>query len=185
VGLAYLSDPNEARFHHVVHFFRQAADEQRRSWAKDPNWFYFGYNPPEPLHALRTTHAIEAEIWRLWILSEDFKTIGVGKFDQDGMPDGMKLGAGGNSKIALDKILDRLVEIGVVSSRGPDDSRKLNRLWKLDAEVTDIEGEVDSEKELASIRKWAAERKPELLGGQISGVPRTILPLDISNIPTR
>jgi hypothetical protein len=188
-AVGYANDPVEARLRHVLPLVHQACDKQRSTWAKDPNWKYFGQNPPDPLHEARTTNAIEAQIWALWVLSEDFKTIGVGTFGADGEPSGVKYGAGGKSKIALDKILDRLVAIGVVLGRTHDETRKdIKRRYEkgkelglLDAEVTDIDDEVDSEKELASIRKWAAERKPKLM----SGVPRTILSLDFANVPTR
>jgi hypothetical protein len=170
---------------------RNEVDKQRRKWAKE--WLYFGRNP-RPITASYATNAIEVEIWRFWILRENFRFYGpVDDINQPGQP----VMALGRSVIQIDEILTRLVELGVHGARSKAEKEKKVRrqlqadernkdLGLLRVETAEVDGLVNTQAELAEILYWAAHRQPQLLGGHIPSIPRVsvYLPIDLTNVPT-
>ena len=83
---------------------REAIDAQRREWAASESWVYFA-NTPAPFNDVMATNAMEAEIWRLWILGEDFRGETVCIENQN------LYYTLGRSRIPLDYVLQRLVDV--------------------------------------------------------------------------
>jgi hypothetical protein len=95
-----------------------AIDAQRREWAASEGWFYFA-NTPAPFNDIMATNAMEAEIWRLWILGEDVtgKTATIEKQNF--------YWTEGRSRIPIDRVLDRLVDLGVFAGRSEFEMNKI------------------------------------------------------------
>jgi hypothetical protein len=99
----------------------RSVDEQRRQWAKE--WYYFGRNPG-PLSDHFAATAFEAELWALWILSEEYT------FQRYKNPDPIIVQTYSNrvhskSGIDIDRVLTRLVDLGVVGARNDSERDKI------------------------------------------------------------
>lgn len=163
-------------------------DEQRSAWARNPDWFYFG-NDPIPVSKAFAENAMEAQLWAEWIESEDFKLKHEHSEDSDGVTRIDADEATGNSGIKIDLIVSRLVKLGVVTAEAHYEvmrrvgARNSNSIGLQDAEVDDIDGKVDTEAELRSIRRWATGRRPDFIGGGFGSTPRPIGRFYPTNVP--
>jgi hypothetical protein len=164
-----------------------AVDLQRQEWANNKDWLYFGNNPPMRPQAI-LINSLEAEIWALWIILEEYR-IFFPKVADTLFSESHHVRLEGKSGINLNKVLDRLVELGVFVGRTDAEKRKrLDQLAKaaaskatprpkptlsnlrktieqlqeeaglLPAEVDGIKGLVDTREELAIIQEWASKR---------------------------
>lgn len=153
-------------------------NKQRRQWAADPDWFYYG-NAPAPITQPQAVNAIEAEMWALWITQEDLKLhYKMAKTGDEAAMVYRWIEVSGNSGLLFNAdIFPRLRELGVIE--GSQQMEAVRRTAQkgtdsglLPIEVNDIVGELDTEREVQSIRSWAANRKPIIFGGQLGSVRR-------------
>jgi hypothetical protein len=104
---------------------RAAVDQQRQTWAKDPQWLYFGNNP-KPVSQPLATRAFEAEMWALWIISEDYY-FSV-KYSSDPLITQTTKGViTGNSGLDIEPVLDRLIDLGVMNVRTDEQFEKRSK----------------------------------------------------------
>ncbi len=166
-----------------MQLIRKMVDDQRAIWARNPDWFYYG-NDPAPITQAFTVNAIEAELWAIWIANEGFRLEHYHYEDADGVTRGDGDEAKGRSGIVLDKIVKRLVTLGIVTTESAWEYFRRNGSVDgiLPAEIKDVDGNVDTQAELWSVLNWA-KRTPGVLGGNFGFVPRTIDRLDPTNIP--
>lgn len=112
-------------------------------------------------------------------MKEDFYLKHTFRDDPEGVTITDSWDAYGNSGIPLDRVMPRLVELGIVTTEVTSELQrrmvaKTTNLPLLAAEVNDIEGQVDTYEELHSLKVWANQRKPKLLGGQYPYTKRAI-----------
>lgn len=152
----------------------------RHKWASE--WLYYGNNPAgESLH--RMSDKMEREIWGMWLVEQDFKFFDITP---------AKIIIGKNRIRLHELIVQRLVDLDVVLAqarlvgpmRMPVDKGEMKeqneRLQKNPGHTIPVqrEGDIDTKKELEALMGWASKHKPDLLGGQLGGVPRIIGSLD-------
>jgi hypothetical protein len=192
-GASYprVSDPIQ-RFEHGKDWIRKTVNEQREAWAKQDGWLYYGHKPVDITEA-STVNAIETELWALWIAQENFQKERIteyGSMDREGNVaersyDSYK-DPKGRSGIELNRILPELRRLGILEGtvageawkRNPASNPQANALMPV--EINDVYGDADTQAELESINKWAANRKPVIFGGKLGSVPRTMGTLVIS-----
>ncbi|MDZ4780104.1 MAG: hypothetical protein SGJ19_07630 [Planctomycetia bacterium] len=173
-----------------VEWIHDMVDQQRRSWAEQGQWFYYG-NKPTPILEKHAINSIEAELWALWITQENFQPEHeeiTGGSDREGGEAvvGHRIkydNPEGRSRIKINKILPHLYNLGVVQG---DLMMEQGRPYRakhegfLAYETTSISGEVDTEYELRALEKWAENRKPGFFGGNVGSLRRDIRPLVVN-----
>jgi hypothetical protein len=181
----------EATFNVGKEWIRALIDQQREAWAKQDNpvhqegWFYYGNKPVDPVER-HFVHAVETELWAKWIDLEDFQHERVteygsidreGNIEEKGSYDSYE-NPMGHSGIALNRILPRLRQLGIVPP-GPSTLRGINPP-PMAVEIRGVVDNVDTKAELESINKWAENRKPVIFGGQLNSVRRIMGKLPVS-----
>ncbi|HEX8396842.1 MAG TPA: hypothetical protein VF644_05415 [Pyrinomonadaceae bacterium] len=158
-------------------FIENWIDGCRAEWAK--KWLYFGNNPPTT-SIYEMSRRLEREIWKMWILDQEFKFHKTEPTDnQDGATlIGFKWVEGRN-KIKLHKlIVERLIDLGVVIPQTSKQFEALNErnFGKSNKEIPSVfvDDTVDSAEELAEIQSWAENHTTELLNGKFDNTPRGI-----------
>ncbi|MBS1828750.1 MAG: hypothetical protein JST93_25840 [Acidobacteria bacterium] len=166
---------------------RIAVNEVRAKWARD--WTYFGNDPKqEDLYLM--SKKIEIEIWALWILKRKYHL-----YDNK---------HGGWGPVALDEdanilreaVVNRLVDLDVVlvkklkqaswvstgaSYESKEAAKEQAARREKDPSIkpaVSVEGDFDTEAEIKSLNDWAANHPPELLGGAVQWVPRTLVSIE-------
>lgn len=144
---------------------RDLAFEQRKKWASDIGWFYFA-NEPKTISNAHAKLSLEAELWALWIRSENFQNT--------------NLAWRGSSGIPIELIVDRLAQLGVV--RTNTDWEVIRRRIAdqggaplLPVELNDVNEAVGvSDDQVLSILNWAWNRPITLIGGNHPSIPRVL-----------
>ncbi len=177
IAFAYASYTEEEQLLALQRVFKDAVDEQRKAWARQPGWFFYGNNPVRVSEGL-AKNAIEAELWAIWIETENFQLHFLNIHDHEMVTYMERHYAKGKSGLDMDRIVPRLVKLGVLKASAQEEMRRRQQPATrkdadlLPAEVHDVEGDVDTEQEFASIKKWANERQPQILGGSLGGSKR-------------
>lgn len=167
---------------------RVAVNEVRAKWARE--WVYFGNDPKqEDLYLM--SKKIEIEIWALWILKRKYHLYGK-KLNEIGPP--VTLDDDGN--ILREAVVNRLVDLDVVLVKklkskdwigiGPSYETKETAERQVARREKDgsikppvgLEGDFDTEEEIKSLNGWAANHPPNLLGGAVQWVPRTLVSIE-------
>lgn len=189
---------------------REIVDLQRQEWAKNKDWLYFG-NDPKPQSQIISINNFEAEIWALWIIMEEYR-IYFPRVADTLFSEAHSVKLEGKSGIELDRVLNRLVELGVILGRTDKEKNRqrqpvaqalqtipvrkptpANLLGAIDRatekagllpiEVSGIKGRVDTREELALIQDWASKRKYQSkLKDPLAAIPRPLKPINIVDV---
>lgn len=165
---------------------RKLIDQQRVDWGRE--WFYYGNNPPLFMQNYYINN-IETEIWAMWIAAERFTLVETCKTDREANTFCVGDGAKGKSGLWIERFARKLRDLGVLEGNFHfEHTRRLTAKQKdtglQDVEIDDIYGKVDTDEEVASINRWAMNRKPKVLGGQVGFAPRHINALNHTDIKT-
>lgn len=158
-------------------FIESWIDGCRSEWAR--KWLYYGNNPPKT-SIFEMSRKLEREIWKMWILDQEFKFHKTEPVDnQDGVRGIGLRWVEGRNKIKFHKIIvERLIDLGVVI---PQTVMQVVALHERNSgnpnkEVPDVsvKGAVDDPQELAEIQNWAENHATEMLNGKFDSTPRAI-----------
>jgi hypothetical protein len=162
---------DESKLQRAKKLVIQDLNKVRETWKK--NWFYYGNDPNFPPKA-QMEKAIEREIWAFWILEQDFI---VYKHYPSFMGDSTYRPS---NKVPDSLVLDRFAELDIISARSDIQAirqhKRLNPIGGKTQEVyvLGISGEIDTQKEVNAINKWAKEHKPDLITGNLRSISREL-----------